>query len=52
MHISMAYLNAKVDESDPEYVELSPEIHAPLGSCTLPQRHMNGTRRAAEGWQS
>ena len=52
MDISRAYFNTKVDESDPVYVELPPEIDAPLGSCALLQRHMYGTRRAADGWQS
>ena len=52
MDISRAYFNAKVDESDPVYVEHPPEIDAPLESCALLQRHMYGTRRAANGWQS
>ena len=43
--ISRAYFNAKVDESDPVYVELPPEIDAPPGSCALLRRHMYGTRR-------
>ena len=30
MDISRAYFNAKVDESDPVYVELPPEIDAPV----------------------
>ena len=52
MDISRAYFNAKVDEADPVYVELPLEIDAPPGSCTLLRRHMYGTRRAADGWQS
>ena len=52
MDISRAYFNAKIEESDPVYVELPPEIDAPLGRCALLQRHMYGTRRAADGWQS
>ena len=52
MDISRAYFNAKVDESDPVYVELPPEIDAPTGSCAMLKRHMYGTRRATDGWQS
>ena len=52
MDISRAYFNAKVDESEPVYVELPPEVGAPEGSCVLLRRHMYGTRRAADGWQS
>ena len=52
MDISRAYFNAKVDEDDPVYVELPPEIDAPPGMCALLKRHMYGTRRAADGWQS
>ena len=51
MDISRAYFNAKVDEDDPAYVELPPEIDAPPGMCALLKRHMYGTRRAADGWQ-
>ena len=50
--ISRAYLNAKVDEDDPVYVELPPEIDAPPGMFALFKRHMYGTRRAADVWQS
>ena len=52
MDISRASFNAKVDEDDPAYVELPPEIDAPPGMCTLLTRHMYGTLRAADGWQS
>ena len=52
MDISRAYFNAKIHESDPVYVELPPEIDAPEGSCALLRRHMYGTRRAADGWQT
>ena len=52
MDISRAYFNAKVDEADPVYVELPPEIDGPPSSCALLRRHMYGTRRAADGWQS
>jgi hypothetical protein len=52
MDISRAYFNAKVDEDDPVYVELPPEIDAPPGMCALLKRPMYGTRRAADGWQS
>ena len=51
MDISRAYFNAKVDESDPVYVDLPPELAQP-GMCAMLQRHMYGTRRAADGWQS
>ena len=46
--ISRVFFNAKVDKSDPVYVGLPPEIDAALGSCTPLQRHMYGTRRAAD----
>ena len=52
MDIPRAYFNAKVNESDPVYVELRPEIGAPPGSCAMLKRHMYGTRRAVDGWQS
>ena len=42
MDISRADLNAKVDEDDPVYVELCPEIDAPPGMCALLRRHMYG----------
>ena len=35
MDVSRAYFNAKVDESDPVYVELPPEVDAPPGSCAF-----------------
>ena len=52
MDISRAYFNAKTDESDPVYVDFPPEFGAPAGTCALLKRHMYGTRRAADGWQS
>ena len=52
MDISRPYFNAKVDESDPVYVELPPELDAPPGSCALLRRHMYGTRRSADNWRS
>ena len=52
MDISRAYFNAKVDEADPVYVDFPPEYVAPPGTCALLRRHMYGTRRAADGWQS
>ena len=52
MEIFLAYFNAMVDESDPVYVELPPEIDAPAGSCALLRRQMYGTCRAADGQQS
>ena len=50
--ISRAYFNAVTPEDEPTYVELPPEIGAPPGTCALLKRHMYGTRRAADGWQS
>ena len=50
MDIAWAYFNAKVDEGDPVYVELPPEIDAPPGMCALLKRQMYGTRRPADGW--
>lgn len=49
MDLSHADFNAKTDPNDPIYVELLPEFGAPPGTCGLLQRHMYGTRRAAEG---
>ena len=40
MDILRACFNAKVDESDPFYVELLREIDAPPGSCAMLKRHM------------
>ena len=51
LDISRADFNAKADPNDPVYAELPPEYGAPPGMCGMLQRHMNGTRRAAEGWQ-
>ena len=48
MDISRAYFNAKVDESDPVYVDLPTELAQP-GTCAMLQRDMYGTRRAADG---
>ena len=50
--ILRAYFNAVTSEEEPTYVELPPESGAPPGTCALLRRHMYGTRRAAEGWQS
>ena len=50
--ISRAYFNAKVSDDEPVYVEFPPEMNMPKGSCALLRRHMYGTRRAADGWQS
>ena len=46
------YFNAKTSDDDPVYVDLPPELNAPPGTCALLKRHMYGTRRAADGWQS
>ena len=52
MDTSRAYFNAKVDENDPVYVELPPEANSPAGTCAMLRRHMYGTCRAADVWQS
>ncbi len=50
--ISRAYFNAVAPEDEPTLVEFPPEVGAPPGMCGLLERHMYGTRRAADGWQS
>ena len=50
--ISRAYFNAVTPEDEPTFVEFPPEYGAPPGMCGLLERHMYGTRRAADGWQS
>ena len=50
--ISRAYFNAVTREDEPTYVELPPEVGVPAGTCALLKRHMYGTQRAADGWQS
>ena len=50
--ISRAYFNAVTPDDEPTYVELPPEFGAKSGTCALLRRHMYGTRRAADGWQS
>ena len=50
--ISRAYFNAVTPEDEPTFVEFPPEFGAPLGMCGLLERHMYGTRRAADVWQS
>ena len=52
MDISRAYFNAKVSEDEPVYVEFPPDMNPEPGTCALLRRHMYGTRRAADGWQS
>ena len=34
------------------YVEFPPDMNPRPGTCALLKRHMYGTRRAADGWQS
>ena len=51
--ISREYFNAPTDPNDPCYVALpreDPDFGKDL--CGLLQRHMYGTQKAAEGWQS
>ena len=50
--ISRAHFNAVTPEDKPTFVEFPPEFCAPLDMCGLLERHMYGTRRAADGWQS
>ena len=52
MDISRAYFNAKVKEDEPVYVDFPPDMNPEPGTCALLKRHMYGTRRAADGWQS
>jgi hypothetical protein len=50
--ISRAYFNAVAPEDEPTFVDVPPEFGAPPCMCGLLERHMYGTRRAADGWQS
>ena len=50
--ISRAYFNAKTDPDDPTYVQLPSELGLPPNKCGLLRRHMYGTQKAADGWQS
>ena len=47
--ISRAYFNAVTPEDEPTFVELPPRVAAPPGMCGFLERHMYGTRRAADG---
>ncbi len=50
--ISRAYFNAKIDERDaPTFVNLPAEDADHQHMCAQLQRHMYGTRGAADGWQ-
>ena len=49
--ISRADFNAVTPEDEPTFVEFPPEFGAAPGMCGLLERHMYGTRRAADGWQ-
>jgi hypothetical protein len=49
--ISRAYFNAKVDPNEPLCVELPLEDPDHGDKVGFLQRHMYGTRRAADGWQ-
>ena len=51
--ISRAYFNAKTNPDEPTYVQLPEEdADAGRGLCGLLLKHMYGTQKAAEGWQS
>ena len=51
--ISRAYFNASTDPENPTYVQLPAEDpDAGRDLCGLLMKHMYGTQRAAEGWQS
>ena len=51
--ISRAYFNAPTDPNEPAYFQLPAEDpDSGRGLCGLLQRHMYGTQKAAEGWQS
>ena len=50
--VSRAYFNAPTDDSNPTYVDLPVEAGEPPGTCALLRKHMYGTQKAADGWQS
>ena len=51
--ISRAYFNASTDPENPTYVQLPAEDpDSGRDVCGLLLKHMYGTQRAAEGWQS
>ena len=50
--ISRAYFNAVTLEDELTSVEFPPQFGAPPDMCGLLERHMYGTHRAADGWQS
>ena len=51
--ISRAYVNAKTDPDDPTHVQLPVEdVDSGSGLWGLLQRHMYGTQKAADGWQT
>ena len=53
MDVRRAYSNAKVDKDDePVYASLPQEDPDCENMCARLLRHMYGTRRAADGWQS
>ena len=53
LDISRAYFNAPTDPEDPTYVALPPaDDDYDKGLCGLLMRHMYGTQKAAEGWQT
>ena len=52
MDVSRAYFDAQVGDDEPIYVKLPPEMNPEPRTCALLCRHMHGTRRAGDGWQS
>ena len=51
LDISRAYFNAKIDGESPTFVQLPAEDEDSGTMCAELQRHMYGTRAAADGWQ-
>ena len=52
LDISQVYFNAVTRDDEPTCVELPPEVGAAAVTCALLKRHMYGTQRADDGWQS
>ena len=50
--VPRAYFNTPTDDAHPTYVDLPVEAGEPPGTCALLKKHMYGTQKAADGWQS